>query len=285
MRVAVFGMGNMGRAFAARALERGHQVTVWNRTAHRAADLISSGAVEKHSPKEAVADSDVVLMVLADDDAVLSVCLSEHGVLNSLPPGATLAIVSTVSPDTVRRVAEVASEGAVLDAPVMGSPSMIAAGMGSFLIGGASPTVTSLDALWSDLGAGYKYCGPVGSGATMKLVSNLLLITGVAALAEAIATARHHGIPDDLLKSLLADSFVVSPASKMRLDSLFDESHPGWFTPELARKDVRLAVGLAEKTEVGVRIGPATAALLSTVIETGYSWPDFSDVIEALPRR
>ncbi len=272
----------MGRAFAARALERGHQVTVWNRTANRAADLVSSGAVEAHSPREAVADSDVVLMVLADDDAVLSVCLGERGALDSLPPGATLAIVSTVSPDTVRRVAEATSEGAVLDAPVMGSPSMIAAGMGSFLIGGPSPTVTGLDALWSDLGAGYTYCGPIGSGATMKLVSNLLLITGVAALAEGVATARHHGIPDDLLKSLFDESFVVSPASKVRLESLFDEAHPGWFTPELARKDVRLAVGLADQAGIGVRIGPATDALLSAVIDTGGPWPDFSAVIEAL---
>src|SRR5580704_10180279 len=98
MRVAVFGMGNMGRAFAARALERGHHVTVWNRTPDRAADLMAGGAVEIHSPEEAVADSEVVLMVLADDDAVLGVCLGEHGVLNSLPPEATLAIVSTVSP-------------------------------------------------------------------------------------------------------------------------------------------------------------------------------------------
>ena len=272
----------MGRAFAARALERGHQVTVWNRTANRADDLVSSGAVEASSPDEAVADSDVVLMVLADDDAVLSVCLGQHGVLDSLRPGATLAIVSTVSPDTVRRVTEATSEGAVLDAPVMGSPSMVAAGMGSFLIGGPSPTVTALDALWSDLGAGYTYCGPIGSGATMKLVSNLLLITGVAAVAEAVATARHHGIPDDLLKSLFDESFVVSPASKVRLESLFDEAHPGWFTPELARKDVRLAVGLADQAGIGVRIGPATDALLSAVIDTGGPWPDFSAVIEAL---
>jgi 3-hydroxyisobutyrate dehydrogenase len=282
MRVAVFGMGNMGRAFAARALERGHHVTVWNRTPDRAADLMAGGAVEIHSPEEAVADSEVVLMVLADDDAVLGVCLGEHGVLNSLPPEATLAIVSTVSPDTVRRVAEIAPEGAVLDAPVMGSPSVIAAGRGSFLIGGPSPSVTGLHALWSDLGAGYTYCGPVGSGATMKLVSNLLLITGVAALAEAIATARHHGLPDDLLKSIFAESFVVSPASKIRLESLFDEAHPGWFTPALARKDVRLAVGLAEQAEIGVRIGPATDALLSAVIDAGRPWPDFSAVIEAL---
>jgi 3-hydroxyisobutyrate dehydrogenase-like beta-hydroxyacid dehydrogenase len=282
MRVAVLGIGNMGRAFAARALERGHHVAVWNRTPNRAADLISGGAVETHSPEEAVAESDVVLMLLADDDAVLSVCLGEHGVLNALPRGATLAIVSTVSPDTVRRVAEVAPEGAVLDAPVTGSPSLIEAGMGRFLIGGPSQTVTSLDALWSDLGAGYTYCGPVGSGATMKLVSNLLLISGVAALAEAIATARHHGLSDDLLKSLFAESFVISPTTKARLESLFDATHPGWFTPALARKDVRLAVGLAEQAEIGVRIGPATDMLLSAVIDTGRPWPDFSAVIEAL---
>ena len=116
----------------------------------------------------------------------------------------------------------------------------------------------------------------------MKLVSNLLLITGVAALAEAIATARHHGIPDDLLKGLFADSFVVSPAAKVRLESLFDKAHPGWFTPELARKDVRLAVDLADQAQVEVRIGPAADRLLSAVVDSGQTWSDFSAVIEAL---
>jgi 3-hydroxyisobutyrate dehydrogenase len=275
----------MGRAFAARALEKGHQVTVWNRSADRAADLISSGAIESPSPEAAVAGSDVVLIVLADDNAVLSVCLGEHGIMKSLPPGAILAVVSTVAPETVRRVADVGPKEKVLDSPVMGSPSMIAAGMGTFLMGGHSPTVSRLDSLWSDLGAGYTYCGPVGSGATMKLVSNLLLITGVSALAEAISTARGHGISDGLLKDLLADSLVVSPASKVRLESLFDRSHPGWFTPELARKDVRLAVGLAEQADVRVRIGPATDTLLSEVIDTGRSWPDFAAVIEALSQQ
>ena len=285
MRLAVLGLGNMGRAFAAIALEKGHQVTVWNRSANRASDLVSQGAMEADTPESAVADSDVTLIVVADDDAVLSVCHGSGGVLEALPPGATLAIVSTVAPETVRQLAGAGPRDRVLDSPVMGSPSLVAAGMGSFLIGGPLPTVSELDSLWNDLGSGYTYCGGVGSGATMKIVSNLLLITGVAALAEAIATARQQGIPNDLLKGVLADSFVVSPASKIRLDSLFDASHPGWFTPALARKDVRLAVGLAEDAEVGVRIGPATESLLSAVIETDDSWPDFSAVIEALNRR
>ena len=282
MRIAVLGMGNMGRAFATRALERAHLVTVWNRSAGRATDLVAKGAVEAESPKGAVMGSDVVLVVLADDAAVLEVCLGDDGALASLGPTAVLANISTVSPDTVRRLAEAGPEGRVLDSPVMGSPSLIAAGIGSFLIGGPSTAVEMLDSLWSDLGAGYTHCGPVGTGATMKLVSNLLLITGVTALAEGIVTARKNGISDELLKDVLADSFVVSAASKVRLESLFDSSHPGWFSPSLARKDVRLAVDLAEQAGVELRVGPATDALLTSVIDAGVQWPDFAAVIEAL---
>jgi 3-hydroxyisobutyrate dehydrogenase-like beta-hydroxyacid dehydrogenase len=282
MRIAVLGMGNMGKAFATRALERAHLVTVWNRSAGRATDLVAKGAVEAESPQAAVMGSEVVLVVLADDAAVLEVCLGDDGALASLGPTAVLANISTVSPDTVRRLAEAGPEGRVLDSPVMGSPSLIAAGMGSFLIGGPSTAVEMLDSLWSDLGAGYTHCGPVGTGATMKLVSNLLLITGVTALAEGIVTARKNGISDELLKDVLADSFVVSAASKVRLESLFDSSHPGWFSPSLARKDVRLAVDLAEQAGVELRVGPATDALLTSVIDAGGQWPDFAAVIEAL---
>jgi 3-hydroxyisobutyrate dehydrogenase-like beta-hydroxyacid dehydrogenase len=282
MRIAVLGMGNMGRAFATRALERAHLVTVWNRSAGRATDLVAKGAVEAESPQAAVMGSEVVLVVLADDAAVLEVCLGDDGALASLGPTAVLANISTVSPDTVRRLAEAGPEGRVLDSPVMGSPSLIAAGMGSFLIGGPSTAVEMLDSLWSDLGVGYTHCGPVGTGATMKLVSNLLLITGVTALAEGIVTARKNGISDELLKDVLADSFVVSAASKVRLESLFDSSHPGWFSPSLARKDVRLAVDLAEQAGVELRVGPATDALLTSVIDAGGQWPDFAAVIEAL---
>ncbi len=272
----------MGRAFAAVALERGHQVTVWNRSPGRAGELVSKGAIEADTPRRAVEGSEVTLVVVADDDAVLSVCQGDAGVLEGLASEGILAVVSTVSPETVRELAAAGPRDRVLDCPVMGSPSAVAAGKGSFLVGGPRATVDGLDTLWSELGAGFTYCGEVGSGATMKIVSNLLLITGVAALAEAMATARQQGIADDLLKQVFAESFVVSPASKVRLESLFDASHPGWFTPALARKDVRLAIGLADKGEVAVRIGPATEALLTAAMDTNDSWPDFTGVIEAL---
>ena len=282
MRVTVLGMGNMGRAFAGRAIATGHQTTVWNRTPGRVADLVASGAIESNTVADAVAGADAVLVVLADDAAVLEVCLGDDGVLAWLEPDAVLANVSTVSPETARRLAELGPENRVLDAPVMGSPAMIAGGMGRFLIGGPVTAIAAIEPLWSDLGSGYTHCGTGGTGATMKILANSLLITGVASLAEAIATARRHAIPDEFLRTLLADSPVLSLASNLRLDSLLDPTHPGWFSPVLARKDLRLAIDLAEDAGVGVRIGPATDALLSTVIDAGGEWADFTAVIEAL---
>lgn len=282
MRIAVLGMGNMGRAFAARGLETGHQVTVWNRSPGRVAELVENGAVEADSITAAVSGADAVLVVLADDAAVVDVCLGGDGALASLGPDTVFANVSTVSPDTARQLVEAGPENRVLDAPVMGSPAMIEAGFGRFLIGGPASAIAAVDPLWNDLGAGYSHCGPVGAGATMKVLANLLLITGVASLAEAIATARQHAVPDELIRSLLADSPVVSVASNLRLDSLLDATHPGWFSPTLARKDLRLAIDLAEEAGVAVRIGPAAEALLTTVIDGGGQWPDFAAVIEAL---
>jgi 3-hydroxyisobutyrate dehydrogenase-like beta-hydroxyacid dehydrogenase len=282
MRITILGMGNMGRAFAARAIETGHQTTVWNRTPGRVAALVAGGAIETNTLTRAAAGADVVLVVLADDAAVLGVCLGDDGVLASLEPDAVFANVSTVSPETARRLAELGPNNRVLDAPVMGSPSMIAGGLGKFLVGGPTSAIAAVEPLWNDLGSGYTHCGPVGTGATMKILANSLLITGVASLAEAIATARKHAIPDEFLRSLLADSPVISLASNLRLDSLLDATHPGWFSPALARKDLRLAIDLAEETGVGVRVGPAAEALLTTVIDAGGEWPDFAAVIEAL---
>jgi len=282
MRLAVLGMGQMGRAFAARALDRGHDVTVWNRSPGRGTELIAGGAAEAESPAAAATDADVVLVVLADDSAVIDVCLGQHGALAALGPAAVLANVSTVAPETVLRLAGAGPGGRVLDAPVMGSPAAISGGYGRFLIGGPIAAIEAAGPLWDDLGAGYVHCGPVGTGATMKIISNLLLITSVAALAEGIATARLHHIPDELLRTLFAGSPVVSLATQLRLESILDGSHPGWFAPALARKDLRLAIDLADQVGVRARVGPAVDELLTAVIDAGGDWPDFSAVIEAL---
>jgi 3-hydroxyisobutyrate dehydrogenase len=271
----------MGRAFASRALSKGHRVTVWNRTPDRADEVGAAGGPRADSAGQAAAGADVVLIVLADDTAVIEVCLGADGVLASLGPSAVCANVSTVAPETIRRLVDAGPAQRILDSPVMGSPEMIAAGHGSFLIGGILEAIKTVEPLWTDLGTGYTHCGPSGTGAIMKIVQNMLLITGVAALAEGIVIARENGLSEELIESMMATSGAVSPASKLRLANLLDDDHPGWFSPTLARKDVRLAIDLATQAGIPARSGPAAEALLTTVIDAGGDWPDFAAVIEA----
>jgi len=259
-------------------------VTVWNRTPDRAAEVVALGARQADSAAQAAVGSDAVLIVLADDAAVVDVCLGADGVLSSLEPSAVFANVSTVAPSTIQRLADAGPTERILDSPVMGSPEMIVAGLGSFLIGGSLSAIRTLEPLWTDLGSGYTHCGPTGTGAVMKIVQNLLLITGVAALAEGIVIARENGLAENVIEGMMAASGVVSPASKVRLASLLDDAHPGWFSPALARKDVRLAMELASQAGIRARSGPAAEAALTTVIDADGAWPDFAAVIEAFNR-
>lgn len=285
MRLTVLGMGAMGRGFARRAMERGHRVTVWNRTPGRADEIVARGATEAKTVSDAVARADVTLVVVSDDEAALDVCLGIDGALASVAKGALLVNVSTVAPETARELAEAGPAKSVLDAPVLGSPVAVSQGNGRFLIGGPSDTVRRLDPLWSDLSAGYVHCGPAGTGVTLKLMCNLQLILGVAAFAEAVGTARAAGLDDDLLRTVFTDSPFVSSATRGRIDAIFDPKHPGWFGAELARKDVRLAIEMAERRGIPVRLGPAAENLLTAVIEGDTTdWPDFAAVVEVYNR-
>src|SRR6202012_4152546 len=95
MRIAILGMGNMGRAFAARALETGHQTTVWNRSPGRAQALVADGAVEARSPARAGDRAGGRVCGSGRGRAALGVCFGPAGVLRSFGPASLFASVGT----------------------------------------------------------------------------------------------------------------------------------------------------------------------------------------------
>ena len=100
--------------------------------------------------------------------------------------------------------------------------------------------------------------------------------------AEGIALARSQGVSDDLLRAWFADAIVVSQADRLRLEAVLDENHPGWFTPQLARKDLELAIGLARLSGLPIRMAPAAAEQIDRAIDRNPDWQDVAAVIEAL---
>ena len=134
MRLAVLGMGRMGHAVAERLLGGGHEVTVWNRTSHKADDLVAKGAREGANPAVAAEETEATFTSLADDAAVRIVVTGQDGVAAGLGDG-VLIDASTVSPQTTAELAE-AVGGRLLASPILGSPTAVISGEAGYLIGG-----------------------------------------------------------------------------------------------------------------------------------------------------
>ncbi|MDB5064383.1 MAG: 6-phosphogluconate dehydrogenase NAD-binding protein [Chloroflexi bacterium] len=283
MRIAVLGLGHMGSAIAGRLLDAGHELHVWNRTAARAEPLTARGAILEASPGAAVREVEVAITSLADDEAVLGVVVGDDGVAECLPPSGVLADMSTVSPETSRRLAR-AVEGRFVDAPIVGAPQAVASGQATILLGGPDELVDRLMPLFQQLSARQLRCGPAGSGTTVKVVANLLLLGQLTVLSEAVATAQANGV-DDRLIAELGRTPLVAPALHNRLDDVIHGDHQGWFSARLGHKDVRLAQTLARSGGLDLAVAATVEALFDQTVAAGLGDRDISAVVEAVRAR
>ncbi|GLW98543.1 NAD(P)-dependent oxidoreductase [Microtetraspora sp. NBRC 16547] len=278
MRVAVLGMGRMGRALAERLLARDFAVTVWNRTPGRADEVTALGAAEAGDPAQAARDADAVLLSLAGDEAVREVMvrLAEVG-------GPIVADMSTVSPDTSRALREAAPGGRFVAAPIIGGPQAVVSGQAFTLVGGDRQLVDDLRPIWAEAFSAYRYCGAdPGSAVIFKLLNNYLLMSSVAVVAEVVATGLAAGVDDMLLRDFLFGWPTVPPAVHNRIDDILSGDHRGWFTTRLGAKDVRLAVDVARSAGIDLPIAQLVERRFEEAAERGWSDADIGAVVELL---
>jgi 3-hydroxyisobutyrate dehydrogenase-like beta-hydroxyacid dehydrogenase len=275
MDVAVLGMGRMGRALAGRLLEGGHRVAVWNRSKGKAGELVAAGAREAQSVADAVEGVDVAITMLADDDAVRAVAFGE---LRSSMGDETMYVdCSTVSPGLSAELAE-AFRGRFLAMPVLGSPAAVSAGQAAFLAGGNAGVVDRLDPVISSLSDTVRRYDTAPLALTAKLASNLLLLSGVVALAESFAVGRSGGLREDQLRDLLGTSPLVAPALKNRFEGVLGGSQAGWWTTVLGAKDAGLALDVAREADVELPVASVVRDLYDKAASSGLNDADIAAV-------
>ncbi|WP_405150108.1 NAD(P)-dependent oxidoreductase [Sphaerisporangium sp. NBC_01403] len=282
MRIAVLGMGHMGRAVAGRLLAQGYDVAVWNRTPGRAAEVTGAGAAEASSPAEAARGAEAVLMSLADDRAVLDVMEGLTG-LDADPDGPIVVDMSTVSPETSRRLRDMVPGRRFLAAPIIGAPQTVFASMASSLVGGDRRLLDRLEPVWSRVFSVHWYCGEdPGSATAFKLLNNFLLMSGVAALAEVVAAAEAAALDMKLLREVLYQWPTIPPAILNRVDDVIAGEHKGWFPTRLGAKDVRLLNELAESNGLSLPIARVVERRYEQAGERGWTEADIAAVVEVV---
>jgi 3-hydroxyisobutyrate dehydrogenase len=276
MNVAVLGLGRMGQAIGGRLLEGGHRVAVWNRSKGKAGELVSAGAREAGTVAEAVSGADVVLTILANDDAVRAVAF---GALRPVIGAATVYVDSlTVSPKLSSELAAAFARFVAL--PVVGSPVALASGQATFLAGGDPKVVETLQPVLSSLADTVRRFDTAPLALTAKLTNNLLLLSEVVALAETFTVGRSGGLSDDQLRDLLANNPLLPAGLRNRFEGVLTGSHDGWWTTVLGAKDAGLAIDLARGAGVALPSAEMIRELYDRAASSGYHDADIAAVTE-----
>jgi 3-hydroxyisobutyrate dehydrogenase-like beta-hydroxyacid dehydrogenase len=265
--VAILGTGKMGSAFARRLSAAGTnlQLSLWNRTRERA-EQVGVGSVAA-TPAEAVRDADLVITSLTNRDAVRAAYLGRDGALAASGPR-LLVEMSTAGPDLVVELAhEVEATGSrLIDAPVLGAPTVAARGGLAILAGGEAADVERARPVLELLGE-VRHVGALGSGARLKLVANSMLAEVTTAAAELMAAGDATGLDREHVFWVLAR---LVPSLELRRSGYMEDRHePTLFALRDLRKDLDLALEFFHRFGASVPVTALTRELVEEAMSGG----------------
>lgn len=228
MKVGFIGLGRMGRGIARRALDAGHDLVVYNRTAEKAVELGKAGAAIAPSIAAACADRDVVITMLANDAALEDVALGDGGLLHSLAKGKIHLAMGTHGVDIVRTLTEEhAKAGQVLvAAPVLGRPDLAAAGQLGIVAAGPTEAVAQCRPLLEVIGRRTFEAGNKPEAATaIKITNNFVLGCAIEAMGEAFALVEKFGVAPQIMYDVMTESLFAAPAYKIYGKIIVEETY------------------------------------------------------------
>ena len=284
--VAVLGIGAMGHGMATSALRAGIPTTVWNRKQEATRDLAELGAEVAQTAADAARRAAIVVTMVTDADAVISIARDE-GMLAALAPGAIWVQMSTIGVAGIERVAALVDverpDVILLDAPVSGSKDPAEQGELTIFASGPDDARPRVAPLFDALGQRTIWLGPVGTGSRLKVVNNTWLAFATEAVAASVALARRLGLETDKVVDALGGGPLVSSWQAAKLQRIATGEFSAQFALSLALKDVRLALEAADDNEFS-----ALACLADEwqrVADLGLGDQDLTVVTRALERR
>ncbi len=247
--IGLVGPGRMGYAMLKHLIAKGYGVTVTDINADNIARATEAGAAAADSPAALGKVSDFVIIAVGFDDEALAVTLGDNGLIESMGPGAVIAVSSTVAPDTVQRIETAAASKniGVLDAPICRGGWAADEGTLLALFGAGDEVVARAKPIYSAFSSDIVHVGSVGHGQVAKTMNNMLLWVNGIALMEAGRLSESTGI--DLPK--LREALLMSSGSSAALED-WDMITFTW-----ALKDMQIVSKMADKAGITMPLAGA----------------------------
>jgi 3-hydroxyisobutyrate dehydrogenase len=283
MNIGIAGLGRMAENIGARLMDQGHTLVIWNRTPEKTKALAERGAKVVGSPAEVATQAETVITILTDAAAIDAVYNGPNGLLNGDAKGKLFIDMSTVRPETEVALAKNVREkgGALVDCPVGGSVVPAREGKLFGFMGGEQADADRAKPILDQLCRRLEYCGPVGSGALMKLALNLPLIVAWQAFGEAFALCRDLNMTPERLVDIFADTNGANNAFRGRASKIADimagrDAGLVTFSLANAQKDARTMAEEGKSRGLDLPLIERSIACFGEAIAAGWDKQDGS---------
>ena len=285
-RIAFLGIGTMGHGMADSALRAGLPTTVWDRHSEPTRDLAERGAEVAGTAAEAARQAGIVVTMVPDADAVISVA-RDQGMLAALAPAAIWVQMSTIGlagiNDVMAMAASERPDVVLLDAPVSGSRDPAEQGQLIIFASGPDEIRPRVAPLFDAIGQRTIWVGAAGAGTRLKLVNNTWLAFGAEAVANSVALGLRLGLDIDTVAAAIAGGPLVSPWQAAKLQRIAQGEFSAQFALSLALKDVRLALQAAGDGRLAVL--ECLADEWQHVLDSGLGEQDLTVVTRVLEQQ
>ncbi len=282
-KIAVLGLGTMGRAMAGSAIRNGIPTVVWNRDLDVARRMADAGAEVATSVMDAVKAVSMAITMVTDAAAVTSIAV-DLGMLEALPAGAVWAQMSTVGVEGTATISSIAEKQRpdvlFLDAPVSGSKVPAEQGKLTIFASGSERARPTAEPVFAAIGERTVWLGAVGAGSCMKLVNNTLLAFGAEGVANSFALASQLGLEVRSVLDAFEGGPLMSPWMTGKLSRIRDGNYSPEFPLTLALKDVHLALEQADPERFSVLA--SLAREWEEIVKQGLGQQDVTVVTRAL---
>ena len=284
--IAIIGTGIMGREMVLKLLEKGHQVTINNRTKAKTQALLEAGARFAETPAMAITGVDFIISMVGDDDDSREVWLGRDGVTSGNYKSDVIAIeCSSLSHTWILELNEILQLAGIrfADCPVTGGPDGTKAGTLRVLAGGDMETLTALQPIFAPFAQEVIHFGPVGAGTSYKLIVNLIGAVQATALAEGLVMAEHAGLDLEKVADALSKGAVASPHVKYLTDRMVHGNHDDvYFSTRWRHKDAVYALRLAAENGLDMPTSAVATELFQRCIDQGLGEKNSSVIFETL---
>ncbi len=285
-KVGIIGLGMLGSAVALHLIKSGFKITAYNRTKEKTIDLQNKGAAIATSPKEVAKDSELVIMIVKDADAVRQISFGENGIVEGNHKELIVADMSTIDPIESKNISKQFLDARIakLDIPVMGGPNVAITGNLMMMASGDKASFDSCKKIFETIANKIFFLGESGIAHSVKLAMNLQITMLALALSEGITLMKKSEIDPKIFLEILNSTYFKTGMSEKKAYKMIEGKYNTTFTLANLKKDITIMTNVAKSLEIELPMLTKAEEVYENAIKEGLGDIDYTGIIEYLKK-